>query len=55
MMGILFDDGSMNDILFQVDSVGDGTPGTVTIGGNIQGTFYNCADDEIYFCHYLAP
>ena len=36
----------------QVDSVGDGTPGTVTIGGNIQGTFYNCADDEIYFCHY---
>lgn len=49
------DDGSMNDILFQVDSVGDGTPGTVTIGGNIQGTFYNCADDEIYFCHYLAP
>jgi hypothetical protein len=49
------DDGSMNNILFQVDSVGDGTPGTVTIGGNIQGTFYNCADDEIYFCHYLAP
>jgi len=41
--------------LFTVDSVGDGTAGTVTIGGNINGTFYNCTDDCVYFTHYKAP
>ena len=41
--------------LFKVDSVGPGTPGSVTIGGNINGTFYNCDDNCVYFTHYNAP
>lgn len=47
--------GELTNILFVVDSVGDGTPGTVTIGGNIGGVFYNCGDGMVYFFHYKAP
>lgn len=47
--------GDLTNILFTVDSVGPGTSGTVTIGGNIQGTFYNCADKDVYFFHFKAP
>jgi hypothetical protein len=47
--------GALSNILYTVDSVGNGAPGTVTIGGNIQGTFYNCADDMVYFFHFKAP
>lgn len=41
--------------LFTVDSVGSGEVGSVTIGGNINGTFYNCLDNCVYFMHYKAP
>jgi hypothetical protein len=41
--------------VFIVDSVGSGAVGTVTIGGNINGTFYNCLDNCVYFMHYKAP
>ncbi|MEO6169188.1 MAG: hypothetical protein ABIO46_03730 [Chitinophagales bacterium] len=50
-----FTTGEVLGELFTVDSVGAGTPGSVTIGGNINGTFYNCADGQIYFMHYKAP
>src|ERR1041385_4210412 len=49
------DAGTLNNILFQVDSVGDGTAGTVTVGGEIDGTFYNCFDDGVYFFYFRAP
>jgi hypothetical protein len=49
------DEGTFTSILFQVDSVGNGDPGTVTIGGEIGGTFYNCADDAVYFFYFKAP
>lgn len=47
--------GTVNGDLFTVDSVGSGQTGSVTIGGNINGTFYNCADGQVYFIHYKAP
>ncbi|MBK9732433.1 MAG: hypothetical protein IPO83_14355 [Chitinophagaceae bacterium] len=50
-----FTTGEVLGELFTVDSVGNGQTGSVTIGGNINGTFYNCADAQIYFMHYKAP
>lgn len=50
-----FTTGEVLGELFTVDSVGGGQPGSVTIGGNINGTFYNCVDGQIYFFHYMAP
>ncbi|MBK6483260.1 MAG: hypothetical protein IPG01_09020 [Chitinophagaceae bacterium] len=50
-----FTTGEVLGELFTVDSVGGGQPGSVTIGGNINGTFYNCADGQVYFFHYKAP
>ncbi len=50
-----FETGEVLGELFTVDSVGSGQPGSVTIGGNINGTFYNCADGQVYFFHYKAP
>jgi len=49
------DNGNLNNILFTADSVGNGQSGTVTIGGEIGGTFYNCRDDAVYFFHFKAP
>lgn len=50
-----FETGEVYGELFTVDSVGGGQPGSVTIGGNINGTFYNCDDGQVYFFHYKAP
>jgi len=49
------DEGTLTNILYTADSVGNGQSGTVTIGGEIGGTFYNCSDDAVYFFYFKAP
>ena len=50
-----FQTGEVYGELFTVDSVGNGFPGWVTIGGNINSPFFNCQDEQVYFFHYKDP
>src|SRR6185503_12777144 len=54
LMNFDMNTGALNNILFVVDSVGSGLPGTTSISSNIMGPFYNCVDDKIYFFHSKA-
>lgn len=49
LMNYQISTGQLNNILFTVDSVGDGQSGWATIGPDISSPFYNCVDGQLYF------